>query len=477
MSDVFLKHVNSAYIQVIADPSTLQELSDDFTFYAENYKYSPAYKNRVWDGKIRLLSSMNGLVYAGLASAVKKKAEARGYSVDFDDEMYYDNISRNEVEEFVDSLNIPEKYKRRDYQTESILKCLRSRRRLLLSPTSSGKSFMIYTITRWYNRKTLIIVPTIGLVRQMASDFTDYGYTGTIHMSTDKLSKDDDIDADVVITTWQSLNNGKSKMHRSWYEQFEVVFGDEAHHAKAKSMIDILTSLKDCKYRFGTTGTIHDDLLVSHTIQGLFGPIYRGVSTKELMNDGYVSTLGIKCIVLKHNIDWSKKTYPEEIDYLCNNEKRNKFIANLALSLEGNRVVFFKKIDHGKLLYDIISSKHDHNVFYIDGSVSGVEREEIRKAIENESNAIIIGSLGVLSTGVNIPKLHHMISAAPMKSKIKVLQSIGRILRLHNEKSHAILYDIGDNITGHNYTYDHFVERLRLYNIEKFDYKIYKVGL
>ena len=486
MSDVHLKFIDRVHIKVCAESSTIMELSDQFTFYAEGYKFNPKYRARMWDGKIRLINNLAGTCYAGLAQRIKKFCDSRGYSFSFDEELFYENISEFELEQFIQSLNIPEKYQSRDYQFDSILKCLRSTRRTLVSPTSSGKSFMIYVLMRWYQQfghKGLIIVPTIGLVNQMASDFRDYGYTGTIHCSTEGINRSNDVPTDIVITTWQSLNNGKNKMPKSWYQQFGVVFGDEAHGAKATSLIQILSSLQYCKYRFGTTGTLDGNPLNEATIEGLFGPKYKAVSTKELMDQGYVSKLKIKCIVLKYSDEIAKsvrgKTYAEEIDYLISSTERNKFIKNLCLSLKGNKLVFFRIVDHGKSLYDLITRSTDHNVFYIDGSVSGDTRESIRKAIEEEENAILLASLGTTSTGVSINRLHHMIAASPSKSKIKVLQSIGRMLRLHKEKQEgAILYDIVDDLSyksHQNYTLKHFIERTKIYDSEQFEYQIYNV--
>jgi superfamily II DNA or RNA helicase len=467
------------------------ELSDHLTFYADNYKWHPKYKARMWDGKIRLVNNLSGTVYAGLSQKIKKFCDARGYTLTFDDELVYANVSEHELTEFIKTLNIPEKYQIRDYQLKAILKCIRSGRRTLVSPTSSGKSLMIYIVMRWYQQhKGLIIVPTIGLVGQMESDFRDYGYLGDIHVSTSGLSKSNDIPAELVITTWQSLNNGKNKMPKQWYSQFGCVFGDEAHGCKATSLIQILSSLETCRYRFGATGTLDGHPLNEATIEGLFGPQYRSTTTKQLMEDGHVAKLKIKCIVLKYpddvkkqfhtTVNKKKKTYQEEIDYLVNNEKRNKFIKNLTLSLSGNKLLFFRIVDHGKILNNLISTESNSNVFYIDGKVTATEREAIRKAIEVESNATLIASLGTTSTGVSINKLHHMIAASPSKSKIKVLQSIGRMLRMHQEKEEAVLYDIVDDLSyksQQNFTLDHFLERCKIYDAEKFEYEIYNVRL
>lgn len=498
MTDVHLQFVNNVHCRLICDPGTLMEISDHLTYFKKNYKFDPKYKARIWDGKIRLVNRLTRLVYAGLAKRIKKFCDERDYTFSFDDEFAYDNVSVKEVQDFIASLNLPDWLEIRDYQVDAIVKCLRSRRRTLLSPTSSGKSFIIYVINEWYRRKfgtkSLIIVPTIGLVKQMQSDFESYGYTGTFNTSVDGLNKTNDHQLDTTITTWQSLDNGKTKIAKQWFAQFNVVFGDEAHGCAATTLIKILSSLDNCPYRFGTTGTLDDVELNKATIEGLFGPVYKTTTTRELIDQGYAADIKVKCIVLKYpeairkefhkaiqdtkTKQTKKRTYHDEIDYLINYKKRTDFIKNLALSLEGNKLVFFRLTDHGTLLYD--SLKDSTNAFYIDGTVKSNEREQIRKAIEEEGNAILVASLGTTSTGVSINKLHHMIAASPSKSKIKVLQSIGRMLRQHDEKTHAVLYDIVDDLSygkQKNFTLLHFEERAKIYDKEQFDYKIYTVGL
>lgn len=193
MSNVHLEYVNDAYCRVRTDASTLMELSEHFTYYAENYKFHPKYKTRVWDGKIRLINRLTGLVYAGLAKRIKKFCDANDYAFSFDEQLAYDNISEHELKEFIKTLNLPENKEERNYQFDSVLKCIRTKRRTLVSPTSSGKSLMIYIISQWYGLKTLIIVPTTGLVVQFENDLREYGFKGKIVTSVGGLLKDNDI--------------------------------------------------------------------------------------------------------------------------------------------------------------------------------------------------------------------------------------------------------------------------------------------
>ena len=499
MADVHLQYLNEVHVRIITERGILMEICDHFTYFAENYKYHPKVTARLWDGKICLINRLTGVIYAGLAHRIKKFCDAQGYSFSFDEQLAYDNVSEAELKEFISTLGLPANKEERGYQFDSILKCLRSRRRTLLSPTSSGKSLIIYILARWYAGRTLIIVSTTGLVAQMESDFREYGFTGTISNSLGGLDKGQNIEADMVITTWQSLDNGRTKVDKSWYNQFDVVVGDEAHGAKATSLIKILSAMENVRYRFGTTGTLGDNKLNTMTIEGLFGPQYQSITTREMIDQGYAADLTIKCIVLRYPAEACKAlsripyinesgkkayrsaTYQEEVEFLMNYEPRNRFITNLVKSLKQNKLVFFRLKEHGQLIYE--SLKDEHNSFYIDGDVKTAVRERIRHAIEDEENATLVGSLGTTSTGVSINRLKHMIAAHPSKSKIKVLQSIGRMLRKHEEKieSGAILYDIVDDLsngkTQRNFTFKHFEERVKIYDLEQFEYKIYTVGI
>lgn len=488
MTDVHLEYVNAAYIRVRAEASIILELSEKFTYFAENYKFSPAYKNRLWDGKIRLINRMTCLVYGGLARRIKKFCDENGYTISFDKELLYDHVTLEQVEQFLDTLDLPDWLERRDYQVEAIMKCIRSRRRTLLSPTSSGKSFMMYALMRWYSdEKTLIIVPSTGLVRQLQSDFESYGFKGVIDTSIGGLLKDNNIPADVVITTWQALDNGKKKMPKVWFNQFGVIIGDEAHGAKAATMIKLMTAMENTPYRFGTTGTLDNVELNKVTIEGLFGPPHVTTTTREMIDSGFASNIKIKCIVLRYpepvrkEFKKAKHSYDQEIDFITKNPQRNKYIKNLLSGLKGNKLVFFRLKDHGKELFDMISTDSD-NVFYIDGDIKSDVREAIRQAMEGEDDATLVASMGTTATGVSVKRLIHMLAGHPSKAKIKLLQAIGRMLRQHKEKaeSGATMYDIVDDLSWgnwKNFTLKHFEERAKIYAAENFEYKIYVVDL
>ena len=385
-------------------------------------------------------------------------------------------ISKEGVKDYMNAIS---KTPPRDYQIEGVYDALRHNRRLVISPTASGKSLMIYSIVRYFaeqQKSTLIIVPTTSLVEQMHKDFASYGWDADSYCHKIYAGKEKETESPVVITTWQSIY----KLPKIYFERFEVVIGDEAHQFKSASLVKIMTKLHQAKYRYGFTGTLDGTQTHKLVLEGLFGPSYKTIKTHELMEKGYLAKLNAKIILLQHN-PICFDTYEDEIQYLISNEKRNKFIKNLALDLKGNTLVLYTRVEtHGQILYDLININDDRKVFFIHGGVDVDQRELVREITERENNAIIVASYGTFSTGINIKNLHNVIFASPSKSRIRNLQSIGRVLRKGSNKFKATLYDIADDCsttTKRNYTLNHLIERIKIYNEESFNYDLVKVSL
>ncbi len=467
------------------DPSTSQELTEFFTFEVPGAKFMPMYRNRMWDGKIRLFSPGSGEIYVGLLPYIKQFCSRN--KIDYiieegvEDER---NVMGEVVRGFIKSLKPKTKGKSlkiRDYQIQAVQHAISRNRALLVSPTASGKSLIIYALVRYYHMmglKTLILVPTTSLVEQMYSDFEDYGWSPGTYCQRIYQGHDRKITKDVAISTWQSIY----KMPKKYFESFGCVIGDEAHLFKAKSLTGIMTKLHQCKYRFGLTGTLDGTQTHRLVLEGLFGSVENIITTKELIDKKTLANLKIKCIILKHPPIRERMTYAEEIQYLAGNEERNNFISDLLLHLNGNTLCLFQLVEkHGKILYEQISKiANGRKVFFVYGGVDSLEREKIREIVENEKDAIIIASFGTFSTGINIRNLHNIVFASPSKSKIRVLQSIGRGLRATKGKMGVLVFDIADDISykeRRNFTLNHFSERINIYNEQQFNYEISKVKL
>ena len=482
---VSLEKFNEVYLRVKCEPSVAKELSEFFTFEVPNAKFMPSVRNRLWDGRVRLFSPATGKIYLGLLPYVRRFLAENGYKIEYGEGIVPPRtIEKDLTVKYVRSLQ-KKGFKARGYQIDAIHNILESNRGLILSPTGSGKSFIIYVLTRYYvqkfeNKKILIVVPTTSLVEQMYNDFADYGWFPDEHCHKLYAGSDKNTSKEVVISTWQSIY----KLDKRYFSQFGAVFVDECHLAKAKSITGIMTKLHDCKYRIGTTGTLDGTEVHQLVLEGLFAKCKQITTTAQLVKEKHLSNLHIKCLVLRHAKEHRKgRTYPEEMDYLATSASRNKFICKVAESQEGNTLVlaqYIKQLQTLNLLLGKCSITNPRSVFFVYGRTDTTEREEIRNIVEEEENAIIIASYGVFSTGINIKRLHNIIFASPYKSQIKVLQSIGRGLRRTEDKTDCNLFDISDDLSYNNrsnYTLKHLEKRVEIYNQEEFDYEIIPVKL
>ena len=485
MSDLIIAKSNEVYLKVKAEPHIDYELRDFFKFEVESAKFMPQYRSKYWNGEIHLYNINTKQIYVGLLDRLISFCKNAGYTYEFEENKYYglpfeinDMISKPGVNDYMKSIC---SHTPRDYQVEGVYDALRHNRRLLISPTASGKSLMIYSLVRYYTAKKqniLIVVPTTSLVEQMYKDFEDYGWNAESYCHKIYSGRERESDLPVTITTWQSIY----KLERKWFEKFNVVIGDEAHLFKSKSLIAIMTKLHHAKYRFGFTGTLDGTQTHKWVLEGVFGPSYKITRTSELMEKGHVSKLDITCLILKHTPQ-KFETYEDEIQYLISHDRRNKFITNLAKDLKGNTLILFSRVaTHGEVLFNLLNNTVDvdRKVFFVHGGVNAEEREMVREITERENNAIIVASYGTFSTGINIKNLHNVIFASPSKSRIRNLQSIGRVLRKGKDKVKAMLYDVADDCTKNsrkNYTLNHFIERVKIYNEEKFNYDILSINV
>lgn len=480
------------------DSGILMELSEYFTFYAEGYKFMPAYRNKMWDGKIRLYDSRSQTIPYGLLKRVAEFCYERGYELEIDNSLKHLVEEKDELKEFIDKLSITIKGKPinpRDYQLDAFIHAAQNSRCILISPTGSGKSLIIYMLMRYFlendvDFRALVVVPTTSLVEQMYKDFADYSSCDDtfdveedvhrIYSGKEKL----DFEQSVVITTWQSA----IRLPQTWFKQYGFVIGDEAHTFKAKSLTTIMNRLTQAYMRIGTTGTLDGAVVNQLTLEGNFGPVYKVTTTKELIDSDTLAQLTVQCLVLKYP-DTKKKVvksmkYQEEIDFIVSDIKRNRFIVNLTCDQQGNSLVLYNLVQkHGKPLYDMFVERckgTGRKVFFVSGAVNAEERERIREITEREKNAIIVASVGTFSTGINIINLHNIMFASPTKSQIRVLQSIGRGLRKTEDGQGCTIYDLADDLSWKkrkNYTLNHAIERVKIYAKEKFNHKIHEVPL
>jgi superfamily II DNA or RNA helicase len=514
LEDIFVTKVNAVYIQIGAkDNGILREISEFFTFEVPGAKFSPRVRNNMWDGKIRLFKLIDQTLYIGLYEILKKFAEEREYTIkEFDEILPSENVTFDEYKTFMNSLNVHSKGNKitpYDYQEKTVFTCLKSPVSTVVSPTSSGKSLIIYSLVRWHlqsNKKIIIVVPNVQLVTQLFEDFGDY--SSEIDWNVSKFchkiysGQEKNSDKLVTITTWQSMQ----KLPASYFKKFDVLMVDECHLAAANQLQKIGQNCSNAFVRHGFTGTLQETKCHKLTILGLLGPERNLVSTKQLMDGGYVTPLKIKCVVLKYNKDDVKKlrsltvaakkeksqtvdgkkrkgnAYADEMNFICSHKERMKFLIQLCEVTKGNTLVLFQYVEkHGHIIHKELLTNSQKSVYYIHGNIDVKEREKIVNIMEKRNDVVVVASYGVFSTGINVKNIENIIIASPMKSEIKILQSIGRGLRLNKGKKKVTLYDIVDDITHitpkrkfPNYVIRHFWDRFKIYKKQKFDLKVYE---
>jgi superfamily II DNA or RNA helicase len=491
MANITIKPKDQVHCRVDADVGIMQELSDYFTFEQPGARFMPQYRAKLWDGKVRLYSMFTQELYTGLIPYVGAFAALNNYTVEntipAEPDPYLD------VGQYLENLKLMGHGKPidiRDYQIDAIQHAIFNKRCLLLSPTGSGKSLIIYGIMRHHlekGRSQLILVPTTSLVEQLYTDFQDYssanGFKVSEHIHRVYAGKDKEADYPIIISTWQSLY----QLPKKYFERFDVVYGDEAHLFKAKSLTSILNKMPHCAHRIGTTGTLDGTQTHKLILEGIFGAVHKVTTTRSLIKNNQLADLDITVLTLEYPDEQRKAsrafTYQDEMDFLTQYEPRNKFIRNLALAQTGNTLVLFQYVEkHGKQLHAQIEAKaaEGRRIFFVYGGTDTDQREQVRHITEKENDAIIVASYGTFSTGINIRNLHNIIFASPSKSRIRNLQSIGRGLRTSENKDRCQLFDIGDDLswkTKKNFTLLHLTERIKIYNDERFDYKLVRVKL
>ena len=470
METVRVEKINECFMQVHCDDGLARDLFDFFSFSVPNAKFMPSVKNRYWDGKVRLFSIKTKRIYIGLLPYVDEFCRERGYNFEgIADVLGQKNNERlgPETTPWLEDIGLT--FEPRDYQIEAFNTAIKYGRQLLLSPTASGKSLIIYLLARYYDKKTVIIVPTTSLVEQMTKDFIEYGYKEPIC----KIYHGQEVfDAPITVTTWQSF----SKAPKEVLESFDMVIGDEAHLFKAQTLKGILEKMKNTAIRIGTTGTLDGSEVHRLQLEGLFGPVKKVISSAELIEEGTIADIKIDCLVLKHPKQ-QKMKYQDEMDYLVSCEERNKFIVNLVRNLKGNTLVLFQYVEkHGVVLHGMLDGLVD-NLHYVYGGTDTSDREEIRGIVEKAKNDVILASYGTFSTGINIKRIDNIVFASPSKSRIRNLQSIGRGLRKAEGKESMRLFDIADDLQCDNYTLEHLKERINIYSEENFPFELKQFDL
>lgn len=487
MADVLITKLNESAVEIDASEDILHNIYTMFSEYVAGFQFAPTYKARRWDGKIHLFNMKTQSLPIGLMGTLTKFFEKTGTTYELTGFRY---------DEFKEELN-EEEYKAiiadnmknceftiRDYQDKAVRAALENHRGILLSCTSSGKSLMLFniikTILKKNFKKVLLIVPNIMLVDQMYDDFADYGWEN-IEENVERLGGGHEacFDKPVLISTWQSLQNKED----DFFEQFDGVFVDETHGVRGDVLTKIIKLCTNARMKIGTTGTLPTDKADNLKIKAVLGDVIFELKSKELIDLGVLTKIKIANMILKYPDEFIKKhkgrNYNEEVRMVESYENRNIAFKKILDHTDKthNILVLMNHIKHIKDIKEWCEKNYpDRKVSIITGEVKATDRSEIRTNIENEEGTILLASFQTCSTGINMPKLHEVVLYSNSKSKIKVLQSIGRGLRKHKTKNQIILYDLVDDLsyktkTGkvvENYLVKHWHERMTYYKEQEF---------
>ncbi len=372
----------------------------------------------------------------------------------------------------------------RDYQSASVIEALRKGRGIIVLPTAAGKTLTIATLVeslRYNNniKQCLIIVPSIQLVEQTYEDFLKYGISSEM-LSKWSGSNTPDLNKPILIASLQILQSDKQDL--SILDSIETVIVDECHKVRRGNQInDILKKIKT-NFKFGFTGTLPPDKIDQWNLIGKIGPILYEKKSIELRNVQQIAGVEIQILEIDYLTKPSlsapsstnpTKAYDEENEFLNQSSERNRIISNISKKTDKNTLVLVERITHGEALTKLIKENcPEKDVYFIQGSIDVSDRENIRQLMEINNNIICVAISKIFSTGISINNLHYIVFASAGKAKIKILQSIGRGLRLHPLKNKVYIFDIADNL---RYGRKHLTDRIKLYEEEKIQYKRHRL--
>lgn len=481
---ITINKLNEVTALIKCSESQAMELYNFFAEYAPNYIWHPKYKAGFWDGKLRFFNKQTRQLPMGLLPNLARFCSKFGYQFKFgfDPSTLCSKFNEDDLYKVYDEIfSLESGIYPRDYQHNSILKSLNSCRGINRLSTGAGKSVIIYALARIYTaqkKNTVLIVPNVSLVEQMYSDFKLYsGKEPDSYATKLYAGQSPDFNKPVLITTWQSIQS----KHQDFFKRYDSILIDECHQSKSTVLQDICKKCINARNRLGFTGTMPDNPSDKMTIVGSLGPVIYDLAAKTLIEREVLSQIKIKNVIVDYPQDHRVpgRNYESEMDMVYSLKRRNHVLLNIfdKIPKSENTLILAHRIEHLKEIQKFLVENGRTHVELIYGETDAKDRERIRKEMDHVEGMDLVGSYATIGTGFSIKRIHHIIFFSSYKSKIKILQSIGRGLRTHDTKSHMTLWDVVDDLRYtfqgkkvDNYIYRHWKSRKSYYDEQGFEH-------
>jgi superfamily II DNA or RNA helicase len=484
-----LDEVNCVFVGL--HPDHLGYLSEEYAVFAANYYFNPKFKLGRWDGKIRYFYK-TGMTFVNLLDDIIPRVIKLGYKLKVEDMRTIARVRPPDIDEnFFSNIIDPrtnEPWKMRDYQLELVNTMLEAGNGVAIAGTGAGKTSMCAALALAYERncdfRSLIVVPDKNLTDQTRSQYAFFGLDVGEYSGTNK-----DLTHMHIVSTWQSLQNRPELV-----QDFQMIIVDECHGLKGNVLTKLLNEYgKLIPYRFGVTGTLPKEESDKMAVIIAVGSVKYNIPAHKLIADGHLAELQID--VLQTEVDLrpqyqnyldekdfgdtlgKPRTYiqfadsyfpdwPAEKRYLQQEEKRLEWITSYLEKKKdeklGNTLVLVDGVSFGKKLASMVDG-----AVFLYGKDSMKERKKVYEAFKTEDNLIIIATIQIASTGLDIPRIFNMVCIDMGKSFIRVIQSIGRSLRKADDKDKAHFTDICANL---KYSKRHIRERIKYYKEARYPY-------
>ena len=460
------------------DPATRRKCSDKLKFFLPHAYHMPAYKLGRWDGTVRFCD-VGGRTYLNLLDDILPIVIDAGYEIDIDDKREHTELTFDAIDEtFWGDTRWPEGHvaagepiRLRDYQVDVVNKFIETPQALQEIATGAGKTIMTATLSKMVEKygRSIVIVPNKDLVRQTEEDYVNCGLDVGVYFGDRK-----DIGKTHTICTWQSLNSLLKKTKKGednimdFIEDVICVMVDEVHQAKADVLKDLLTSVfANVPIRWGLTGTIPKADYEFASLRSSLGEVINRLAAKELQDQGVLANCQVNIVQTQETAEYT--SYQSELKFLLEDKKRMEYLATMIneISGTGNTLVLTGRINNGKLLQELLPGSE-----FVQGEMKTNDRKDAYKEINQGTNTITIATYGVAAVGINIPRIFNLVLLEPGKSFVRVIQSIGRGVRIAEDKDFVQIWDITSRC---KFSKRHLTERKKYYKDAEYPFNIQKV--